>query len=160
MSTGLDAWRIDRAEYVRDVRAGTGARLYGGRWNSPGRPAIYCAATLSLAMLEIRVHVSSLEDAAIKRVVFRVSIPADAIEEIPAEELPRGWRSALNVAPCRKIGDAWLKEARTAALVVPSAIVPQEKNVILNPAHPDFRTVRWSRAARIGFDSRLFTGLE
>ena len=85
-------WRIEKSIFAKEVRSGNGARIYGGRWNSPGRPAIYCAGSLSLAMLEVLAHVSTEEDAGEKRVFFTVDIDDKWMEEIAPTDLPRNWR--------------------------------------------------------------------
>ncbi len=152
----MRVWRIEKAVFAREVRSGGGARLYGGRWNSPGRPAIYCAGSLSLAMLEVLAHVTIEEDAGEKRVFFTVEVDDKWVEEVGASELPRGWRSALNLGPCRRLGDAWLARESSVALRVPSALVVGEFNCILNPAHPHFRkATTWSVRRSLRIDSRL-----
>ena len=153
-------WRIEKSIFAKEVRSGNGARIYGGRWNSPGRPAIYCAGSLSLAMLEVLVHVSTEEDAGEKRVFFTADIDDKWMEEIATTDLPRNWRSALNVGPCRRQGDAWLGRGHSVALRVPSALVAGEFNCILNPAHPHYRKAAlWSAGKPLRLDSRLFQDL-
>lgn len=153
-------WRIEKSIFARDVRSGNGARLYGGRWNSPGRPAIYCAGSLSLAMLEVLTHVSNAEDAGEQRVYFTVEIDERGIKDVAVNNLPRAWRSALNLEPCRKLGDEWLIRGSSPALQVPSALVDGEFNFILNPLHPHFRKAAvWSAARPLRIDSRLFKEL-
>jgi len=150
-------WRIEKSVFAKEVRSGNGARVYGGRWNSPGRPAIYCASSLSLAMLEVLAHVSTEEDAGEKRVFFPVEVDDKLVEEVAAADLPRGWRSALDTNPCRRLGDAWLARGSSVALRVPSALVAGEFNCILNPAHPQYRkAVTWSRGRPLRIDARLF----
>ncbi|MBM3855606.1 MAG: RES domain-containing protein [Verrucomicrobia bacterium] len=153
-------WRIEKSVFAKEVRSGNGARIYGGRWNSPGRPAIYCAGSLSLAMLEVLAHVSTEEDAGEKRVFFTIDVDDSLGEEIATADLPRGWRSALNAGPCRRLGDAWLAKGNSVALRVPSALVAGEFNCILNPAHPHYRKAAiWSAGRRLRIDSRLFQHL-
>ena len=153
-------WRIEKSIFAKEVRSGNGARIYGGRWNSPGRPAIYCAGSLSLAMLEVLAHVSTEEDAGEKRVFFTADIDDKWMEEIATADLPRNWRSALNVGPCRLQGDAWLGRGHSVALRVPSALVAGEFNCILNPAHPHSRRAAlWSAGKPLRMDSRLFQDL-
>ncbi|MFM8620304.1 MAG: RES family NAD+ phosphorylase [Opitutaceae bacterium] len=149
-------WRIEKAVFAREVRAGNGARLYGGRWNSPGRPAVYCAGSLSLAMLEVLAHLRTEEAAGDKRFYYPVEVDSRSLESIAPAALPRGWRSALNPTPCRRIGDAWLEKGRSVALQVPSALVAGEFNCLLNPAHPNYASaVRWSTASPLEIDARL-----
>jgi RES domain-containing protein len=153
-------WRIEKSVFARDVRSGNGARIYGGRWNSPGRPAIYCAGSLSLAMLEVLAHVSTEEDAGEKRVFFTIEVDNELVEEVTATDLPRGWRSALNAGPCRRLGDAWLARGSSVALRVPSALVAGEFNCIVNPAHPHYRKATvWSTGRPLRMDSRLLQDL-
>ena len=153
-------WRIEKFIFAKEVRSGNGARIFGGRWNSPGRPAIYCAGSLSLAMLEVLAHISTEEDAGEKRVFSTVDIDDKWMEEIAPTDLPRNWRSALNVGPCRRQGDAWLGRGHSVALRVPSALVAGEFNCILNPAHPHYRkAATWSAGKSLRIDSRLFQDL-
>jgi RES domain-containing protein len=150
-------WRIEKSIFAQEVRSGNGARIYGGRWNSPGRPAIYCVGSLSLAMLEVLAHVSTEEDAGEKRVFFTVDIDDKGMEEIATTDPPRNWQSALNVGPCRRQGDAWLGRGHSVALRVPSALVAGEFKCILNPAHPLYRKAAlWSAGKPLRIDSRLF----
>jgi RES domain-containing protein len=154
-------WRVEKAVFAKTIRLGDGARLYGGRWNSPGRPAIYCAGSLSLALLEILAHVQTEEDAGQKRVLVRLELEESAIEEVKLPDLPKTWRSALNTSPCRKMGDAWLARASSVALKVPSAILPIESNYIVNPAHRDFaKVVKWGKLKPMQLDPRLLQNIE
>ncbi len=156
----MRGWRIEKSVFAKEVRSGNGARIYGGRWNSPGRPAIYCAGSLSLAMLEVLAHVSTEEDAGEKRVFFTVEVDDKLVEEVATVDLPRSWRSALNMNPCRRMGDAWLGRRNSVALRVPSALVAGEFNCILNPAYPHYRKAAiWSAGRLLRIDSRLFQNL-
>src|SRR5215217_6516134 len=114
---------------------GEGARLYGGRWNSPGVPVVYAASHLSLAVLELLVHTDpDLLPADL--VAHEVELPDDlSVERVDLATLPDDWRDVPDHPACRAIGDAWAAEARAAVLVVPSAVVPQEANWLLNPRH-------------------------
>ena len=153
-------WRLEKSVFAKEVRSGNGARIYGGRWNSPGRLAIYCAGSLSLAMLEVLTHVSTEEDAGERRRFIAIDCAGKWVEDVAATELPRGWRAALNVGPCRRLGDAWLGRGSSVALRVPSALVPGEFNCILNPAHPHYRKAAiWSAGRPLRIDSRLFQNL-
>lgn len=118
---------------------GEGARLYGGRWNSPGVPVVYAATHLSLALLEQLVHVSPerLPDAFR---AFAIELP----EDVPVETVNLS-PPARDPLACRRYGDTWATALRSAALIVPSALVPatpdpggigtDERNVVLNPRH-------------------------
>lgn len=138
------AWRISRAPFA-DL-SGTGARLYGGRWNSPGRALIYAAETAALAVLEVRVHLDLTPDLLPDDYVLTgIETGSAAIETI----------EALPDAP-HEIGDAWLAEARSPVLRVPSFIVPESFNLLLNPAHPEAAGFQTVRQRPFRFDARLW----
>ena len=146
-------WRISTAAFVRSAFDGEGARLYGGRWNSPGTPLVYCASTASLAVLEMMVQDQPL------RARYNL-IPADIPDDLPIEtvaigQLPKNWRRSDGVASLREIGAKWLTSGRTAVLRVPSAVLPQESNVLIDPRHADFRRIKTGRPESLEMDSRL-----
>lgn len=106
-------WRTEKSIFAQEVRSGNGAQIDGGRWNSPGRPAIDCAGSLSLAMLEVLAHFSKQKEVGEKRVFFTVEIDPKWMEEIATTDLPRNWRSALNVGPCpRRATHGWVAGIR------------------------------------------------
>jgi RES domain-containing protein len=119
-------------------------------------PAVYTAAHLSLAVLEILVHVPSEEDLPTDLVAVSADLPDNlSIERVRIEELPPGWRRTPAPPALAERGTAWLTAARTAVLAVPSAVIPTESNYILNPAHPDFRRIVVRRAEQFNLDPRL-----
>jgi RES domain-containing protein len=134
---------------------GTGARLCGGRWNSPGRAVIYAAETYAGAVLEILVH-ANLNRLPHTHAVVVIEIPDDlAVEQVAAADLP-GWESP-NQAVSRAFGDRWLAEARSAALLVPSLVTQgREHNLLLNPGHPDFARIAHTPPEPVAWDQRLF----
>lgn len=134
---------------------GTGARLHGGRWNSPGSSVIYAAETYSGAILELLVH-ANLNRLPHTQAVLTIEIPGDlAVEQLAASELP-GW-DAPNQAVSRAFGDRWLVETRTAVLVVPSLVTQgREDNILLNPAHPEFARITHTPPNPVVWDERLF----
>lgn len=147
----LQAWRIVKAKHAATAFSGEGARLYGGRWNSAGVSLVYTSSTQALAALESLVHLNP-------PVIFTyAAIPlefeAGLVEKVTA--LPPGW--ALSPAPpsTRALGDLWAKEARSAVLELPSAIIPGESNYLLNPAHPDFKKIVIGKPVPFSFDPRL-----
>jgi RES domain-containing protein len=130
---------------------GEGARLYGGRWNSPGVPIVYGATHISLALFEQLVHLNSDRLPAALR-AFNIDVPDGAMVEIADDAVASG-----DIEACRRRGDAWAASLRSAALIVPSVLVPtilrpgeistDERNVLLNPRHPSagsWRTVETS----------------
>lgn len=121
-----------------------------------GVPAVYTAAHLSLAVLEILVHVTAEEDLPADLVAISADVPDDlGVEHITVDDLPPDWRRTPAPAVLAERGTAWLTAARTAVLAVPSAVIPAENNYILNPAHPDFRRIIVHRGERFDLDPRL-----
>ncbi|CAN5557828.1 RES family NAD+ phosphorylase [soil metagenome] len=145
-------WRIDKPR--RQAFSGEGARRFGGRWNSPGVAVVYVSEHQSLAALEIFVHLQPLlpQD---KYLANRVEWPAALMEELPAKKLPTDWRASPPGPATMQIGDQWVRAARSAVLAVPSAILPAERNFLLNPAHPKFRQLRMHKPVEFTFDHRL-----
>jgi RES domain-containing protein len=149
-------WRIDKARYAQTATSGDGAKATGGRWTSPGHPAIYCAEHLSLAILEVVVHAPHPSTRTVARVRFRIHLERAAVEHIDRRRLPADFSPRTPYATTREIGDKWLVDARSPALSVPSAIVSTECNYILNPLHPEFERVSWDAPKPIALDDRLW----
>jgi RES domain-containing protein len=132
----LRVWRLVKERHADTAFDGEGARLYGGRWNSNGHRVVYTSSSLSLAALETLVHLDTSLPLP-RFVAFCVYLPADYIA---LAGLPPGISSAPlpSLMETRRLGDAWITEGRHPVLSVPSAIIPQETNFLLNPAHPFF----------------------
>lgn len=141
-------YRICRAIHAR--LDGEGAKLAGGRWNSPGRRVIYMAETISLAVLENLVHMAK-EDFPAGYVVIAADVP-DGIVVTNEEDLVKQ-SPGLDQ---RGLGDRWIDLCASAVLVVRSTIVPFEHNYLLNPQHSDFAAIQVEAAAPFVFDERLF----
>ncbi len=147
----MRVWRLARRAHA--ALDGEGARLQGGRWNSPGRPLVYSSSHLSLAALEALVHFD-LDVVPEDLRAFAIEIPdALAQEQVSADNLPSGW--TRQEFATRALGDEWLAAARTPVLVVPSAIIPEETNVLVNPAHPATPGVAVTASRRFVYDPRL-----
>jgi len=133
----------------------TGARLHGGRWNSPGRGVIYAAETYAGAILEILAH-ANLNRLPRTHAVVTIDIPGDLdIERLASSALP-GW-DAPGQAASQDFGDRWLAEGRTVGLLVPSLVTHgREHNVLLNPAHPQFARISFTAPEPIVWDERLY----
>ena len=131
------AYRLVKRKYQDTAFDGEGARLYGGRWNSPGNACVYVASSESLALLEIMVHLESyrLLDA---YALLRLTLPAESILRVGAEDLPDNWQEAPAPAETADLGDGWLTSGQSLALALPSVVVPREFNYMLNPGHPLF----------------------
>jgi RES domain-containing protein len=150
----LTAYRIAKARHARTAFSGEGARIAGGRWNRPGEAVVYASASLALAAIETFVHLG--EDALhIKFVYFRVEIP-DAVAVQRCRRPPLHWRAEPPELESMRYGSKWLRAGRTAVLEVPSAIVPSEKNYLINPGHPEFRKLRVGRPLPFVFDPRMW----
>jgi RES domain-containing protein len=150
----VTAWRIVKQRQARTAFTGEGARLFGGRWNSPGSAVIYTAQSQSLAALEMLVHLES-SDLLPNYILFEVGIDETLIVSIELSQLPKNWRSNPPPATVRAIGDAWVLDSTSAVLRVPSALVPDENNFLLNPRHGDFPQLRIGKAVPFRFDPRL-----
>jgi len=142
-------WRIVRASFADRAFDGEGARQLGGRWNSPGTPMVYSSTTIALAALELLVNLDSMKALHEQYCVIRAELPDDAnlvelesIQDIsPAVTIDDIAAIPAN-ARTRAFGDAWCAMNRAVAVSVPSAVVPQERNLLLNPRHPDFATIQ------------------
>jgi RES domain-containing protein len=147
-------WRI--ASAVHAAFDGEGARRHGSRWTPRGLPAVFTSATLSLAALERFVNTDpELEP------VDLVAIAADiethlALETVLVGDLPSDWRTYPAPSSLAGIGERWLADSRSAVLSVPSAVIPHERNFVLNPAHADFGRVTMHPSEPFSFDSRMW----
>jgi len=152
----MRVWRLVRKRRLPSAFSGEGSRIVGGRWNNPGIPVVYTSSSLSLATLEYLIRASALRA---PQDVYSIwaDVPDDLpMEIIPTDRLVKRWRRYdLPVQFLRDLGDAWFARAHTAVLRVPSAIIPVEDNVLLNPTHADFRKVRIGKSMLAAFDPRL-----
>lgn len=145
-------WRI--ASERHDPLDGEGAGRFGGRWNSPGRPVVYTSAHASLAMLEKLVWTDP-EDIPDGLQLYEMDIPGDlAPVPLDAALLPSGWSEAGSPA-CIRLGDEWLDRREHLALAVPSALVQEERNVLIDPLHADAGRIRVVAFRPFAFDIRL-----
>lgn len=154
----IRAWRIIKAKHAVSAFSGSGAKIHGGRWNSPGIAAVYTASSISLAMLEILVHLQAQELMA-RYVVFEVSFDEKLMTVIDPAALPKAWRRSPAQVSVQQCGDQWIGSGRSAVLRLPSAIVPNEWNYLLNPAHTDFAKIVIGSKQQIKFDPRLIKTL-
>jgi RES domain-containing protein len=154
---GPDPLKLFRiADGRHAVWSGTGAMLVGGRFNSPGRPAIYCALSFAGAMLEVLVH-ARIGKVPKHHVWVEALLPAGAaLERTEVEAMPEGWDGDDLRIP-RRFGDQWFDEQRSAVLLVPSVVARAEYNAIVNPAHPDAARFDISEARAVLWDRRLFS---
>jgi RES domain-containing protein len=152
-------WRIaaDTPDYRADDRTGAGAKATGGRWNRQGSSVIYTSTSVALACLETIVHFRT-DDLPLNRILLRLEIPDGswaAREEITAPEAPIGWDIQPPGLASIELGEPWLAGGSTLVLGVPSAIIAEEQNYLLNPAHSGMAAVKIARVRRFTYDSRL-----
>ena len=155
---GRLVWRLTAIRYVDRAYTGEGARLYGGRWNHPGSPLVYTSDTLSLAALEYFVHLEP--DIAPDRLAARpAELPADLrVPILSLADLPAGWRRYPAPERLKELGTGWARSRVSVALSVPSAVIPHERNLLLNPLHPDFPRLRLLAPEEFSFDPRMWKG--
>ena len=149
----LEAWRMVKGKHAATAFSGEGASKTGGRWNSRGVPVVYASATRSLAALETLVHLNPL--VRFEYQIIRVEFDESLVERLTHSALPRNWKAEPPPVSTRRLGNEWARARRSAILAVPSVIVPDETNFVLNPAHPDFRKLAIGPAVAFSFDPRL-----
>lgn len=151
----MKIWRLVRRQHLNSAFSGEGAQQYGGRWNPPGIPIVYCSASLSLAVLENLVHfdVSEFPD----DFVAIIAILPDQCSflNIEEEDLSHDWRSYGDQQSLQKLGLEWSEKKEHLILSVPSVVVPEERNYLINPRHPDFNQIKIGEPVPFSFDDRL-----
>jgi RES domain-containing protein len=148
------SWRIVKARHAHRAFDGEGARLYGGRWNSPGIRLIYTADSPALATLELLVHLNA-SMLLPSFVLCSVSFDDALATAVDRSALPRNWRSFPPPPDLAAIGDRWARARSSLALVVPSAVIDLQDNFLINPEHPDFSSVALSSPRPFDLDLRL-----
>jgi RES domain-containing protein len=152
----ITAWRLVDPLYIDDAFSGKGARLYGGRWNAPGTAIVYTASLISLATLELIVHVPRA-----RRLPEYNLVPCYfhevLVEEVDRAKLPPNWRMYPAPPELQELGETWVHEERCAVLRVPSAVIEEESNYLLNPAHEDFKSIDVGQPRPFTLDYRLLT---
>lgn len=156
----ITAWRIVQTRYLdgadeeagRGAFSGEGARLYGGRWNSPGLPVAYTAGSRSLALLEVLVNLG--EPRLLRQyLLIAATFNSDLVETL--DDLPDDWRFYPAPRSTQKLGDAWVWDTRSPVLRVPSVVVPAEWNYVINPRHPGFSALEIGVPEVLDVDERL-----
>jgi RES domain-containing protein len=150
----VTGWRVVSSRFASSAFDGEGARRYGGRWNSEGIPVVYLAEAVSLALLEVLVH---LEGQALlgTYAVYRVTWDAHLMREVNSADLPPQWKSYPPLPLTQKIGDTWFREGASPVLRVPSVVVDRESNFLLNPHHPQFKRITIGPQEKLKIDRRL-----
>jgi RES domain-containing protein len=147
-------WRIARRPYALD-RLGAGARQEGGRWNYPGTAVIDTACSIALAALEKFVHAEGIVPPDL--VLVRVELPKrHTAERADPRDLPKGWSSVPPGPASMSFGTQWARAGRSLVLYVPSALVPEETNALLNPSHAEFGQVKMAIERDFHYDPRMY----
>jgi RES domain-containing protein len=139
----ITAYRIVAPHWAGSAFSGEGAAKFGGRWNPVGMPVVYLAGSRALAALEMLVHLTSPGSREKSYQMIEARIPADAILPVSNDGHPR------------MTGAHWLKSSRSLALQVPSFLIPEEPNYLVNPAHSEFFRLQVGKAAHFRFDPRM-----
>jgi len=154
----MQVYRIIREKYLDSVLSGKGAQYSKGfRWNSFGTPMVYTAESRSLAVLEVTVHLDLSEDLPTDRYLATIDIPENLeIVALSLNDLPPGWDAKPPGKISQRIGDGFIHGSSAPVLRVPSSIIQEEFNYLLNPLHQDFAKIKSLGPARFGFDERLW----
>ena len=147
----MTVYRISNEAFKNDI-SGNGAALYGSRWNSPGRRMLYTSEFISLSILESLVHLDRfIPDG---QYLLHIVIPDIKNKDIAHSKMKKDW--CYNLSYTRWIGDQFITGRKTLVLKVPSAIVEQENNLLLNPQHSEFKKVKIIKTELLQLDKRLF----
>lgn len=150
----ITAWRITRKKYVTEAFTGEGAKLFGGRWNPPGYAVVYLAQNLSLAILELMVHLD--EDADIGTyTAIPVRFDSALVHVLEQDKLPENWSSLPISGQSQMVGKQWLEDKQSLLLQVPSSVVPSESNFLVNPLHPDVSQLEIGSPQPLHIDNRI-----
>ncbi|GAA4017849.1 RES family NAD+ phosphorylase [Actimicrobium antarcticum] len=154
----IQVWRIavEAPAYAANDLSGTGAKMTGGRWNSKGSAVVYCSTNIALTALET-VHYLRSGGLPFNRYLVRIDVP-EAIwgKHQVLEPLPGGWDAIPAGLTARAAGDAWINSGMSALFLVPSVIVPDEYNVLINPQHVDAAAIVATTVKRWIYDPRFF----
>lgn len=150
-------WRIAAStpKYEAADLSGAGAKNTGGRWNSAGMAVTYSSMSIALAVHETIVHLRSA-GLPLNRYLVRIDVPDDVWAARQVLAPPVGWDALPAGMTSVQAGDAWLQGKASALLVVPSVIVPEESNVLINPAHPEAARITAAALRKWLYDPRYF----
>lgn len=151
----IEAWRIVRAEYADDAFSGEGAVRYGGRWHSEGTRIVYTAESLSVATLELLVHMPRPRIP--EFMAIRCSFEERFVHVLEYTKLPENWSDPIAPLSLRSFGDEWARNHVSAVMRVPSAVTLVEFNYLLNPEHSDFASIEIGEPRPFSLDLRLVT---
>lgn len=148
----MTVYRFTTEIYSHDI-SGEGAKKWGGRWNSPGLAVVYTSCSISLSLLELLIYQTSYEEIVINN-LMRIDVPDTFTQIVSANSLKSNWQHDIDY--CRFIGNEFLQNNKSLMLKVPSAIIPEEYNILINPGHAAFGKCRIISSGIFEFDTRLF----
>jgi RES domain-containing protein len=148
------AWRIVKERHAKRAFDGEGARLYGGRWNSPGVPVVYASESRALATLEVLAGFQTNSPLP-EYVLIPAEFDESLVTTVELEDLPVDWRRNPPSPSTQRLGDDWIASGASAVSRVPSALVPQESNYLFSPGHPAFPEIKIGRPEGLAMDPRL-----
>lgn len=148
----MEVYRVCRTKWARDLN-GEGARLFGGRWNRKGTSCIYTSLSRSLAILEFSVNIS-LDDIPRALSIVTIRIP-DTQLLVNTEDLPGNWKDVPAPSSTREFGNTILTEKKHLIFRVPSAVIPQEYNYLINPIHPELAQCKVLQVEDLAYDIRI-----
>jgi RES domain-containing protein len=151
----ITAWRIVKTKHKNRAFDGEGARIAGGRWNKIGIPMIYTADSLALAALETIVHLPKQE--LLKKIFSGIPVEFDArlVITLNPADIPKDWDGFPTPESTQNIGSEWALKKRSVVLKVPSTVIREEFNYLINPAHPDFKKLSIGSPVKFVFDDRI-----
>ena len=149
----IKIWRIVKAKYAREAFDGRGAKSYGGRWNHPGKLVVYASDSLPLAALELFVHLEGQPYFKLNTISANISANTEITQ---IEKLPKNWHSFPAPMSTKDIGSKWLNSNQTAVLKVPSVMIPDSYNYLLNPLHPNFNEIITNKPEPFNFDPKMW----
>jgi len=155
----VQLWRITTRRYADSAFSGIGNKRVGSRWVPPGLLAVYTSEHPATAVVETLVHLDP-HHLAHNHVLIRAELPDDLpFDEVRADSLPADWRTRFEDGELQQVGRDWVARGECALLIVPSAVVPQARNIILNPLHGDMAEMQIHPPEPFDFDGRLFKAL-
>ena len=150
----IRAWRLSKARYAGDL-SGVGAAREGQRWNLPGQRAVYLGLTPEITVLEVLVHLNGVVAVPLMLCCYELPDDPELMARPSLEAFPQGWDAIPHGQASSRFDGQWLSEARQLALVLPSVVVPQARNLLLNPLHAAIQQVRLVDQVPFRLDQRL-----
>ncbi len=155
--TGLIVYRLTRKKFEHDL-SGKGAEIAGGRWNSKGVRILYTGENRALCTTEIAVH-TPLGITPKGYVLQTIQLPKTRIKAVQLNALPKNWKVFPHIAQTKKVGDAFIQQNKYLILKVPSTVIQEEYNYLINPFHHEYLKVKILETVKFEFDKRLFEKL-